>query len=205
MPRIARPARPSHRLSTRGGEGVCAGRGPRSLQNHSKRENILQREVLAVAAADDRLADALGLPSDVVKIHRNSCLTEGVHFLRGEGGRVDYTPEGEEAVRAALSAQKKEAAPPAPLPPDAPEKKEGAAPPAEPGSPVLLKLLRRYPNPIWIDVQAGAERVLVRVKNNNLLAADKRVLCRQWPAPDGRWECCQRGQAFPLKPLAGAP
>lgn len=149
-----------------------------------------------MAAADEQLAGQLGLPADVVKIHRNSKLTEGVHYTRSDGGRIEYTPEGIAATKAALEPEKKEGPP---LEPPCPtEKKEG--PPPAPGKAMLVKLLRRYPNPIWIDIQIGNKRVQVKVRNNNLLSPDKRVLCRQWP--DGRWECCQRGQAVPLEPLA---
>lgn len=164
-----------------------------------------------MAAADSTLADALGLPADVVAKHRSRHLTEGVHYTRAaESGRIDYTDAGLSAIAQALCpAEKKEKGPPAPAPTSsntaatpppaqAPKKKEMAAPP-QPGKPVLCRLLRQYPNPLFADVLADGKREMIRVRNNTLLDVRKRLLCRKWP--DGRWECVQGAQAVKLKPL----
>lgn len=159
-----------------------------------------------MAAADERMAASLGLPSAVVMDYRVKVLLEGKHYTREPGsGRIDYTADGVAALTTALRSEKKEGAPPAPTPPPAsaaPPKKKEAALPTAPGQPVLLKVLHYFPNRIWVAVQdpQGTRRI-VRVKNHTLHDRNSRLRCRQWPEPDGRWECCHGRQAVPLKPL----
>jgi hypothetical protein len=54
-----------------------------------------------MAAADEQLAQPLGLPTKRVTALRAQ-LPEGEAWMRGEDGRVAWLPAGEDALRASL-------------------------------------------------------------------------------------------------------
>lgn len=136
-----------------------------------------------MAAADEQLAGEYGVSGAVVESLRKEHLTEGEHWHRDTTGRVVILPPGLAALACLLD----------------PQKKIGGGGPDK--RPVALPIARIMPNPTWVRVRlpdgSGTD---IRVRDNKRLQPRMLLACLQHD--DGRWECQQRGQAVPLKPLA---
>jgi hypothetical protein len=130
-----------------------------------------------MAAADEQLAQTLGLPTKRVAALRAQ-LPEGEAWMRGEDGRVVWLPAGEDALRASLgvaaAAATAEAA--APDPESDPEKTEGGG---EPDGEVRLRVARLMPNPTWVAVDVGGHAVPVRVRPAYRPAVGRLIRCER--------------------------
>jgi hypothetical protein len=137
-----------------------------------------------MAAADISLGAAIGVSAQVVEDIRRSKLSEGEHWTRADGGRVEYTADGIAALCGHLD-----------LPLLPPEKKEG------PPAPCLCSIERMHANPAFVQVRTpGGALENVRVTNNATLRPRLKLQCRQ--LDDGRWECIQPGYGVRLPPIS---
>lgn len=171
------------------------------------------------ARVDLELGEELGVSAVVVQTAAAEHLTEGQHVVYTEGAagrrRKHYTPEGIALLRSLLVGMGVEKAPPLSLPglgftvwtkkaadlapkhvekapssihcPDA--EKPASAP--QGGKPVMLRMVRICPNPIWVQVETPERKTAhVRVRHSRLLTPGKKLACCL--LPDGSWECADR-------------
>lgn len=172
------------------------------------------------AEADIEQAAMHGVSAETIKALRISHLVENVHYLFLGSGALSYTDEGEDKLAELLKAD------PPTAPKIDPAKKEGGAetpppsgeestplPPTPPQPPVSLPLeateppreaslvvIRKYPNPIWVQCRHPDKPkafVDIRVNPSNRLIPGDSIEC----AFEGdQWLCCQPGLKPRIRP-----
>lgn len=152
------------------------------------------------AAADAAIAAELNVPTVAIERLRKE-MDQGKHWNRDEAGKIVFTPEGREFILSRLASITAEHPPHRQVP-----SRAFTLWPQIPHATVeQLMIVRIHPNPRFVKVQLKDKdktTVDVRVRDNRHLRVRAKLECRQ--LPDGRWECCHRGQAAPAKPKAAA-
>lgn len=134
---------------------------------------------------DIELATRWGLTAKVVYGASRQFLTEGVHYTKGQPCHPkSYTEEGLVMLAERLGV------------PPAYKKNEGGA-----GEPVLLKVLRKCPNPLFVMCCHENRPVPIKVRHGKKIRPGRMLLCRLL---QDRWECVDATHGVPLPPPASS-